>query len=424
MVPSGDAFIGMMMASQLGEEDANRLIGSNLDDISRQSMLESNQRNRINAATDRSTAATNGGANVGGGDGKNGFDFSAVNNVPVSVEANLGLNWNPYTNAVGIPNPYYTGSGHSGVHVTNVHKVNAAGPKVSAQSLQPYYTSRPSNIVSNRMQHLKLANGSQHPTNKPYEFSPTISTSAKTRFNYDTTPGQNMSEPNAVNSSRDTVEIPGLGSPPPVGRAPSPEPMVVEIKTLPKPDALLSSKPGGSLSQLSLTLTSNAVTRMTNNQPKKAKEIESKSPSRIEMEAPVWALTPSTIVSQNGHAIQPAVQVKRNYTVPVSSSSEPAKPPIRYKSASSSSRNGSVDFEPYEEMFNNCSTTNMIDPGVSVPETKYELPGTCLGPGCSKATVIDVQWDNEFCSAHCAVAHCLAVFTQWVALNNNASAAK
>jgi hypothetical protein len=53
---------------------------------------------------------------------------------------------------------------------------------------------------------------------------------------------------------------------------------------------------------------------------------------------------------------------------------------------------------------------------VSEQNQDLQMPALCLN--CSKPTVIDIEWDNEFCSSICAVDHCHKVFNNWISKRN------
>jgi len=40
--------------------------------------------------------------------------------------------------------------------------------------------------------------------------------------------------------------------------------------------------------------------------------------------------------------------------------------------------------------------------------------GVCIRAGCDKASVKNVEWEDEYCSNQCVVVHCDQVFKQWV----------
>jgi hypothetical protein len=49
-----------------------------------------------------------------------------------------------------------------------------------------------------------------------------------------------------------------------------------------------------------------------------------------------------------------------------------------------------------------------------VPENKDESePQYCIREGCIRMAIRSPEWEDEYCSPECVVAHCKAIFDEW-----------
>ncbi|CAB3369333.1 Hypothetical predicted protein [Cloeon dipterum] len=48
-----------------------------------------------------------------------------------------------------------------------------------------------------------------------------------------------------------------------------------------------------------------------------------------------------------------------------------------------------------------------------VPKDDTEEPNFCIRTGCTRQATRHPDWEDEYCSAECVVAHCKNIFNQW-----------
>ena len=52
------------------------------------------------------------------------------------------------------------------------------------------------------------------------------------------------------------------------------------------------------------------------------------------------------------------------------------------------------------------------------------LPSSIFSLGCDSLAIRNPEWEDEYCSNECVVAHCSDVFADWVAGNQSSETAK